>query len=49
MVQSVLNGTFMENDAILSENESKPYKQIFYEAGQNANVSPLYLATLARQ
>lgn len=46
IVQNVINGTFMSG----SDNVSgKKYCDIFYEAGQNAKVSPVYLATLARQ
>ena len=46
VVQSVLNNTFM-NDISVLDNQS--YSSIFVEAGRNANVSPLYLASLARQ
>ena len=46
VVQSVLNGTFMSgNDAI----DNIPYKTIFSDAGKTNNVSPVYLASLAKQ
>lgn len=46
VVGSVLNGTFMNGISAL-DNES--YTSIFVNAGKNAKVSPLYLASLARQ
>ncbi len=46
IVQSVLNGTFMSDISVL---DNQSYKSIFVEAGKIANVSPLYLASLARQ
>ena len=46
VVQSILNGTFME-DYSLIDNES--YASIFVDAGINANISSVYLASLARQ
>ena len=45
-VKSVLKDTFMSDISIL-DNES--YSSIFMEAGKVAKVSPLYLASLARQ
>lgn len=45
-VQSVLNNTFMSGSSTL---DSQSYASIFVEAGVKANVSPLYLASLARQ
>lgn len=46
IVQSVLDNTFMSG---ISELDKQSYSSIFVEAGKNANVSPLYLASLARQ
>lgn len=46
VVQSVLNGTFMSDLSVL---DNQSYASIFVEAGKKANVSPLYLASLARQ
>lgn len=46
VVQSVLNGTFMSDMSIL---DNQSYASIFVEAGEKSNVSPLYLASLARQ
>lgn len=46
VVQVVLEKTFM-NDISSKDNQS--YKSIFVEAGKIANVSPVYLASLARQ
>lgn len=46
VVQSVLNGTFMESTSLL---DNQNYSSIFLEAGSSANISPLYLASLARQ
>lgn len=45
-VQSVVNGTFMSGNSAL---DNQSYASIFVEAGVAANVSPLYLASLARQ
>ena len=45
-VKSVLKDTFM-NDISVLDNQS--YSSIFVEAGKTAKVSPLYLASLARQ
>ncbi len=46
VVQSVLKDTFMEGISAL---DNQTYSSIFVEAGSAANISPLYLATLARQ
>lgn len=46
VVQSILNGTFMQNNSSL---DNKSYAGIFVEAGKSKNVSPVYLASLARQ
>lgn len=46
VVTSVLKGTFMDGVSIL---DHQAYADIFVEAGQIANVSPVYLASLARQ
>lgn len=46
VVSVVLKDTFM-NDVSILDNQS--YKSIFVEAGKTASVSPLYLASLARQ
>jgi len=46
VVQSILKGTFMEEYSFL-DNES--YAKIFVEAGEKANISAVYLASLARQ
>ena len=46
IVQSVLNNTFMNEISIL---DNQTYASIFVEAGLKANISPLYLASLARQ
>lgn len=45
-VQSILNNTFMQDISVL---DNQSYASIFVEAGRNANVSPIYLASLARQ
>ena len=45
-VQRVLNGTFMQDISAL---DNQSYASIFVEAGRKANVSPIYLASLARQ
>ena len=55
LVQGVVDGTFMEGTVIEYEEDGvtvkseKSYAEIFYEAGQQAGASPIYLATLARQ
>lgn len=46
IIQKVINGTFMEGTDKVS---GKKFSTIFYEAGKNADVSPVYLAALARQ
>ena len=46
IVQTVLNNTFMNGLSIL---DNQTYASIFVEAGVGANISPLYLASLARQ
>lgn len=46
VVQSVIDNTFMSGMSIL---DNQSYASIFVEAGRGANVSPLYLASLARQ
>lgn len=46
VVQSILKGTFMEEYSII-DNES--YAEIFVEAGEKAQISAVYLASLARQ
>ena len=46
IVQTVLNNTFMSEMSLL---DNQYYRNIFVEAGQLSNVSPLYLASLARQ
>ena len=46
LVQSVLDGTFMSGVSLL---DNQSYASIFVEAGSSYNVSPLYLASLARQ
>lgn len=46
VVQSVLKNTFMNGMSIL---DNQAYASIFVEAGREANVSPVYLASLARQ
>ena len=46
VVQSVINNTFMSGISVL---DNQSYASIFVEAGRGANVSPLYLASLARQ
>ena len=45
-VKSVLKDTFMSGISAL---DNQSYSSIFMEAGQTAKVSPLYLASLARQ
>ena len=46
IVQNVINGTFMQDLSLL---DNQKYASIFVEAGHTANVSPLYLASLAIQ
>lgn len=46
VVQSILKGTFMEGMSIL---DNQSYASIFVEAAKVANVSAVYLASLARQ
>ena len=46
IVQTVLNNTFMSGLSVL---DNQTYASIFVEAGLGYNVSPLYLASLARQ
>lgn len=46
VVQNILKGTFMEGISIL---DNQSYASIFVEAGSTANVSAVYLASLARQ
>ncbi|HCY44692.1 MAG TPA: hypothetical protein DHU33_04630 [Firmicutes bacterium] len=45
-VQTILNNTFMEGN---SNKDNQSYKSIFVEAGKTANISPIYLASLAKQ
>ncbi|MDE5540186.1 MAG: hypothetical protein K2J20_06860 [Bacilli bacterium] len=46
VVASILKGTFMEGLSVL---DNMTYSQIFYEAGKTANISAVYLASLAIQ
>ena len=46
VVQTVLKDTFMSDISVL---DNQKYSSIFVEAGKTAKVSPLYLASLARQ
>lgn len=46
LVQGVLNNTFMNGDSLI---DKQSYKSIFVEAGKTYDMSPLYLASLARQ
>ncbi len=46
VVQSVINGTFMNGNSSI---DNKKYASIFVETGKNKDVSPVYLASLARQ
>ena len=46
VVQKTINGTFMSGK---DKVDGRDYSSIFVEAGQNAGVSPIYLAVLARQ
>lgn len=45
-IKSVLKDTFMSDISII---DNQSYSSIFVEAGKTAKVSPLYLASLARQ
>jgi len=45
-VQHVLNNTFMSGISVL---DHQSFASIFMEAGRNATVNPVYLASLARQ
>ena len=47
-IQQILDGTFMAGEVQIDENTSKSYATLFYEAGQYAQVSPIYLAVTAR-
>lgn len=49
IVQNVLNGTFMSGNVDIGDGQYKSYSMIFYDSGKYANVSPIYLAALARQ
>ncbi len=46
LVQGVLENTFMKGDSVI---DKQSYKSIFVEAGKTYDMSPLYLASLARQ
>jgi len=46
VVQSILKGTFMEEYSLI---DNKSYAEIFVEAGASAEISSVYLASLARQ
>lgn len=46
LVQGVLNNTFMSGNDLV---DNQSYKSIFVEAGKANDISPLYLASLARQ
>ena len=46
VVQSVINGTFMSGKSSI---DNKNYATIFVDAGKSKDVSPVYLASLARQ
>lgn len=46
VVQTVLNGTFMAGMSVL---DNQSYASIFVEAASSANVSAVYLASLAKQ
>lgn len=46
VVQTILNSTFMKDVSIL---DNKSYASIFVEAGKKANISSVYLASLAKQ
>ena len=46
VVQSIINNTFMEGYSLI---DNMLYSSIFVEAGKSANISSVYLASLARQ
>lgn len=46
VVQTILNNTFMSDMSII---DNQSYKSIFVEAGVLNNISPVYLASLAKQ
>lgn len=46
VVQSILNSTFMKDISVL---DNKSYATIFVDAGKKANMSSVYLASLAKQ
>ncbi len=46
VVQTILNNTFMKDISII---DNQSYKSIFVEAGKLNNISPVYLASLAKQ
>lgn len=46
VVQSILNGTFMKGNSGL---DNQSFASIFVEAGKSKDISPVYLASLARQ
>jgi len=46
VVSSILKGTFMDNISVL---DNQSYASIFVEAGKSANMSAVYLASLAKQ
>jgi len=46
VVQSILAGTFMQEYSLI---DNQSYAEIFVEAGVSANISSVYLASLARQ
>lgn len=46
VVQKILNGTFMAGK---SDYNNMTFAQIFYQAGKDADISPIYLAALAIQ
>ena len=46
VVQSILTGTFMAEYSVI---DNQSYAEIFVEAGNIANISAVYLASLARQ
>lgn len=46
VVASIIKGTFMDGISVL---DNQSYSSIFVEAGKTANISAVYLASLARQ
>lgn len=46
VVQTILKGTFMAEYSLI---DNQSYAEIFVEAGKTANISSVYLASLARQ